>query len=100
MGITKDLFPGVTLPVPDYGTLIDKMKEACVEKNQVPKKEFLDKSIQLYETILVRHGLMVVGQAFSGKSRVIKTLQRAMSLIKDDPNFVNVLTYCLNPKSI
>ena len=76
------------------------MHETCAQKNQVPKKEFIDKCIQLYETITVRHGLMVVGKAFSGKSRVIKTLQNSMSIIKDDPNFVNVLTYYLNPKSV
>jgi len=49
---------------------------------------------------MVRHGLMVVGKAFSGKSKVITTLQKAMSNIKDDPNFVNVLCYYINPKSI
>lgn len=47
------------------------MKEACHEKNLQPKKEFMDKCIQLYETIMVRHGLMVVGKAYSGKSKVI-----------------------------
>ncbi len=60
----------------------------------------MDKCIQLYETIMVRHGLMVVGKAFSGKTKVIQTLQRGMSLIKDDPNFINVLGFYINPKSI
>ena len=49
---------------------------------------------------MVRHGLMVVGKSFSGKSKVIRTLQKAMSIIKDDPNFVNVLSYYINPKSV
>ena len=49
---------------------------------------------------MVRHGLMVVGDPYAGKSAVIKTLQEAMSFIKDDPNFVNVLTYFVNPKAI
>jgi len=61
---------------------------------------FLDKCIQLYETIMVRHGLMVVGDPYAGKSSVIKILQQAMSNVKDDPKFVNVLTYFVNPKSI
>lgn len=74
LGITSDLFPGVTLPQPDYKLLIDSMHEACEEKNLQPKSEFIDKCIQLYETIMVRHGLMVVGKAFSGKSKVIQTL--------------------------
>jgi len=43
---------------------------------------------------------MVVGDPYAGKSSVIKILQQAMSNVKDDPKFVNVLTYFVNPKSI
>ena len=49
---------------------------------------------------MVRHGLMVVGKAFSGKSKVLQVLSKGMSLIKGDPKFVNVLLYFVNPKSI
>ena len=49
---------------------------------------------------MVRHGLMVVGDPYAGKTCVIRTLQQAMSGIKDDPNFVNVQTHYVNPKSI
>lgn len=49
---------------------------------------------------MVRHGLMVVGDPYAGKSTVIKTLQDAMSNIKDDPDFVNVQTFFVNPKAI
>lgn len=76
------------------------MKESCERNNIVAKEIFLEKCIQLYETIMVRHGLMVVGDPYAGKSTVIKTLQEAMSTIKDDPNFVNVQTHYVNPKSI
>jgi dynein heavy chain len=49
---------------------------------------------------MVRHGLMVVGDPYAGKSSIINTLKEAMSMIKDDPKFVNVLTYFVNPKSV
>lgn len=49
---------------------------------------------------MVRHGLMVVGKAFSAKSKVLSTLQKGMSNIPDDPKFVNVQTFYVNPKSI
>jgi len=49
---------------------------------------------------MVRHGLMVVGKSFSGKSKVLSVLAKGMSHIKDDPKFVNVLSYYVNPKSI
>lgn len=49
---------------------------------------------------MVRHGLMVVGNAFSSKSSVISLLAKSMSYVKNDPKFVNVLNYYVNPKSI
>lgn len=100
LGITSDLFPGVVLEQSDYTLINEGMMKACEQMNLQPKKEFLGKCIQLYETICVRHGLMVVGKSFAGKSCVIKVLQKAISSIKDHPDFNNVLTYFVNPKSI
>jgi dynein heavy chain len=78
-GITTDLFPGVKLPEQDYKVLIDQMKVSCAAQNLQPTDYFLSKIVQLYETIMVRHGLMVVGLPYSAKSCVIRTLQQAMS---------------------
>ena len=50
--------------------------------------------------MIVRHGLMVVGHAFAGKSSILKVLKAAFNNIKDDSNFPNVQTYIMNPKSI
>jgi len=49
---------------------------------------------------MVRHGLMVVGGAYSGKSKVINVLKLAMSSIKNNPLYVNVVCTFMNPKSI
>jgi dynein heavy chain len=76
------------------------MSNACVANNVQPKAIFLEKCIQLYETIMVRHGLMVVGDPYAGKSSVIKVLSTAMSNVKNDPKFVNVQCFFVNPKSI
>ena len=101
LGITSDLFPNVVLPNPDYGKFMEALKEKSVENNLKPKQAFLDKCIQLYETLCVRHGLMLVGKSFSGKSTVIKTLQQSITSLKDvDPMGEIVETYYMNPKSI
>ncbi|KAL4494234.1 hypothetical protein ABPG73_018753, partial [Tetrahymena malaccensis] len=98
--ITSDLFPGVELPFIDYGDLLESLKNACKESQLQPKQNFLNKCIQLYDTINVRHGLMVVGQAFSGKSSITQTLQNALSALKGKGDFQTVHTHKLNPKSI
>jgi hypothetical protein len=65
---------GVVLPSPDYDSLTAAMKKQCVLLNLQPTDYFLMKTIQLYEMIVVRHGLMTVGQPFSGKSASLKVL--------------------------
>jgi len=54
---------------------------------------------QLYDTIQVRHGLMLVGPTGGGKTSVLKVLEKGMSaLANQGQSKVNVHT--LNPKSI
>ena len=101
-GITQDLFPETTLPDADYGSLLSALKESCAAQVLQPVPTFLKKCIQLYETILVRHGLMTVGATFSGKSEVRHCLQRALTELKgtDEKYEGAVKEYVINPKSI
>ena len=101
LGITSDLFPNIVLPTSEYGKFMEALKQKCVDNNLKPKDSFIEKCIQLYETLCVRHGLMLVGKAFSGKSTVIKTLQQSISSLKGvDPIGEIVETFYINPKSI
>jgi dynein heavy chain, axonemal len=100
LGITSDLFPNTVLPTPDYGVLLREIENACIKFNLQRNQYFIKKCIQLYETIMVRHGLMVVGKAMAGKSSIIKVLKEAMSMVKDHPDFVKTESYHVNPKSI
>jgi len=88
-GITSDLFLGLKVPTPDYSSLLDGMREAsgqlmqkCPDShtftNAQPTDNLLKKCIQLYETVTVRHSLMVVGLAMSMKTTVFKVLQHGM----------------------
>lgn len=65
-GITSDLFPGTILPTPDYVALNAALDEQCQIKNMQCTPYFLEKCQQLYEMIIVRHGLMIVGMPFAG----------------------------------
>ncbi|KAI9090456.1 dynein heavy chain and region D6 of dynein motor-domain-containing protein [Phlyctochytrium arcticum] len=101
-GITADLFPGVTLPTPDYDVLIKAIAGNCSRANLQLVPAFLEKILQIYEMMLVRHGFMIVGESYSGKTAAWKMLQGALSDInKEDSNAeAKVITYILNPKSI
>lgn len=60
-GIISDLFPGKQRPTLDYGALMNTMQQEISAQGLQPVKFFISKIIQLYEMIVVRHGLMLVG---------------------------------------
>jgi len=100
--ITSDLFPGVVLPEPDYVALNTAIKNAIKRYNLQEEPYFIEKTIQLYEMIIVRHGLMVVGMPFAGKTSAMKVLAAALSELKEKGQMEEMKTHIniINPKSI
>jgi dynein heavy chain len=78
--IMMDLFPTEQRMRLDYGNIELGIEKAAKLNNLVLAAGFKEKIIQLYETIRVRHGLMVVGEPFSGKSSIMNTLKRGWEL--------------------
>jgi len=58
------------------------------------------KLLQLFDTIQVRHGLMIVGPTGGGKSANYKTLAHAMTAIKHLAKYEKVNYHNINPKSV
>ena len=54
----------------DYGDLDKAIRSHCASMNLLDKEGFIVKCIQLFETTVVRHGLMLVGPTGSGKTKV------------------------------
>ena len=100
--ILSDLFPGVVLPEPDYDHMRASVMKECAKANLQPTPVFMEKLFQLYEMILVRHGLMLVGYSYGAKTCMYQMLAGALDDLKAqnllDENKVKVVV--INPKSI
>ncbi|KAG8512932.1 Dynein heavy chain 6, axonemal [Galemys pyrenaicus] len=103
-GIISDLFPGVLIPEHDYGILQSTIINVMNEQNLQPEMCMVKKVIQFYETMLVRHGVMLVGPTGGGKTTVYQILAETLGNLRklgiDQPFYQPVKTYVLNPKSI
>ncbi|CAB3241783.1 unnamed protein product [Arctia plantaginis] len=104
-GIISDLFPRVEIPVVDYGIMEQSIRNTLVKRGYDDLYTFIFKVIQLYETTVVRHGLMLVGPAGAGKTKCYEVLRDALTAIKgklapDGFPFTPVHTFVVNPKSI
>uniref|UniRef100_A0A803SX01 Dynein axonemal heavy chain 6 n=1 Tax=Anolis carolinensis TaxID=28377 RepID=A0A803SX01_ANOCA len=103
-GIISDLFPGVVIPEHDYGVLQSTIIDVMLSKGLQPENCMVHKVIQFYETMLVRHGVMLVGPTGGGKTTVYQILADTLGLLheagEENPFYQPVKTYVLNPKSI
>ena len=103
-GIIQDLFPGIDVPLIDYGKVQKAIENKLRSDKLQIKPTFITKIIQLFETMQVRHGNMVVGSTGTGTSTIIKTLGAALTQLKNDgekdPWFREVKINVLNPKAV
>nr|XP_039250666.1 dynein heavy chain 3, axonemal-like [Styela clava] len=101
-GIISDLFPGVSLPQPDHGVLEKAILSNIARMQLQPVPWFIDKIIQLYEMLMVRHGFMIVGEAVGGKTRAYNILAAALGEISVlEEMQENAVRYrVINPKAV
>ncbi|KAF5272727.1 hypothetical protein FQA39_LY07754 [Lamprigera yunnana] len=103
-GILSDLFPGVMLPVQDYGDFQVAIEESLVNSGMQIEASTIKKVIQLYDTMVVRWGVMLVGPTGGGKSTILNTLKLSLELMHAKEivhqHYVPVHTYHLNPKAV
>ncbi|KAJ0403889.1 hypothetical protein ATCC90586_002605 [Pythium insidiosum] len=97
-----DLFPGIELPVTDYGKLQGTIEQELADQKLQVHGQIVFKTIQLYESQVTRHCNMIVGQTMAGKSTIWKTLQAAKTTLAKDgiQGYMPVRVQVLNPKSI
>jgi dynein heavy chain, axonemal len=101
-GILQDLFPGTIVIDKDLEALSNSVKYIMKEKGLQVVDAFVTRVCQLYETMKIRHGVMLVGPTGGGKTTCYQMLQQANTLLKEkhpsSSEFQKVKTWVLNPK--
>uniref|UniRef100_A0A669C7U5 Dynein axonemal heavy chain 10 n=1 Tax=Oreochromis niloticus TaxID=8128 RepID=A0A669C7U5_ORENI len=89
LGLISDLFPGLDCPRVRYPNFNDAVEQILEDK------KYVDKVVQMYETMMTRHTTMIVGPTGGGKSVVINTLCQAQTKMG-----LQTKLYPLNPKAM
>lgn len=81
LSLLEDLFPDIPPPPKaDYPALEAALKETVEKYGLVYHTSWIVKVLQLYDTTLVRHGIMLVGPAGGGKTQIFKVLRSALDI--------------------
>ncbi|KAM4689042.1 dynein axonemal heavy chain 11 [Discoglossus pictus] len=95
MGLISDLFPALDVPRKRDLHFEQMVKQSTLELQLQPEESFILKVVQLEELLAVRHSVFVVGNAGTGKSKVLRTLNRTYINRKQKPVWND-----LNPKAV
>ncbi|KAG8512009.1 Dynein heavy chain 8, axonemal, partial [Galemys pyrenaicus] len=79
LSLINDLFPGLQLDSSTYAELQSAVEKQVNLEGLINHPPWNLKLVQLYETSLVRHGLMTLGPSGSGKTTVITILMKALT---------------------
>ena len=97
LSMLADLFPALAPPPKrEYPSMEAAIRASITESKLIMHPSWVNKVIQLHETCLVRHGIMLTGTAGSGKSKIIETLQAALVAVEGR----QYKTVRLNPKAV
>ncbi|XP_062127566.1 dynein axonemal heavy chain 3 [Drosophila sulfurigaster albostrigata] len=104
IGIYMDLFPGVELPMPQRDDILKWLRINLAERNLQATPWYLEKILQVYEMLLVRHGLMIVGGSMGGKTTAYQILALTLRNVANDEEATlkeyPVVFRIINPKAI
>ncbi|XP_008068583.1 dynein heavy chain 17, axonemal [Carlito syrichta] len=95
MGLIGDLFPALDVPRKRDLNFEKIIKQSIVELQLQAEDSFVLKVVQLEELLQVRHSVFVIGNAGSGKSQVLKSLNKTYQNMKRRP-----VTVDLDPKAV
>lgn len=95
LALLDDLFPSQKAQRAAAADIASALDRVCKDRGLQPHPSWINKCIQLYETSIVRHGIMVVGPSGCGKSSAIDCLAAALTELGQ-----KTVVWRMNPKSI
>nr|XP_036878224.1 dynein heavy chain 11, axonemal [Manis javanica] len=95
LGLVSDLFPALDVPRRRTPYFEEMVRQSTLELRLQPEESFILKVVQLEELVAVRHSVFVVGSAGTGKSKILRTLNRTYVNMKQKPIWND-----LNPKAV
>ena len=108
--LIRDLFPGFEIPDTNYGPLTKALQNALIKRTLSVTPTFINKSQQLFESLNVRFGVMIIGLPGVGKTTSYLALKDAMTQLKldsdeindpnPDPRYQKIETQVICPKAI
>lgn len=94
--ILQAVFPGTAVPSADEPQLVEAIKAICEEDGLEFGADWVEKILQLKQVLDLRHGVMLVGPSFTGKTTAWRTLLKALSRVDG----VKGEFFVIDPKSI
>lgn len=77
--LLRDMFPGRQFVKGTHPEIEGELKNVVLKKGLIHWQPWIAKVLQLYETKLVRHGIMVVGPAMCGKTQCYDAMTDTLS---------------------
>ncbi|CAH0489695.1 unnamed protein product [Peronospora farinosa] len=94
--LLKGVFPGTEAHRIEDDNLRAKIVELATKANYVANEQWVEKALQLYQVMQLRHGVMLVGASGTGKSSAWRILMDAMEFIDG----VRGEAYVIDPKAL
>ena len=106
--LIRDLFPMVEIHETPYEQLVEYIQADQLAAGLQIVDAFVEKVVQVYDTMVVRHGMMTVGLTQTGKTSCLESLKGSLTKMAkdglgegvDNPLINHVHTHWVNPKSI
>ncbi|CAL8466542.1 g6078 [Coccomyxa elongata] len=95
ISLIDDLFPAQKADRAQFPDITAALEKVVAERGLQAHPAWMNKCIQLYETYLVRHGIMLVGPSGSGKTTIMECLAAALTELG-----TKTVLWRMNPKAV